>query len=351
MSRKTHLVGAWPGFSAAHAMDTAMTRLGPHLLRLSDGETGERSGWIQMLIDRSRANPDVEVSVEGAYTDYDDTIQFRVREGHRLRPEEIRLGYYHAFADSYPDFRALRERHGLPALAFQVGLPGPLDLAGNTFGFEAVQADPTLVDAYIAATAREVAAIFTTAPTDVIFQIETVFCMVGVARAPAEAQPAVAEQMAGIIAAVAAAAPGGARFGAHLCLGDFHHKAIMQMGSARPIVLLINALARKWPQGRTLEYVHVPFAAAANPGPLDPAFYERLRELDIPAEIRLAAGFVHEHLDLDDLRRQLKLIEGNAGREVDIAATCGLGRRESPEEAWDAMDKTVALIEGTASGE
>jgi len=42
-------------------MDTAMTRSGPHLLRLSDGETGERSQWILPTLDWLRANPDVEL--------------------------------------------------------------------------------------------------------------------------------------------------------------------------------------------------------------------------------------------------------------------------------------------------
>jgi hypothetical protein len=46
---------------------------------------------------------------------------------------------------------------------------------------------------------------------------------------------------------------------------------------------------------------------------------------------------------VDDLRKQLQLIDAAVGRKVDIAATCGLGRRDDPAEAWDAMDKTVAL--------
>lgn len=97
--------------------------------------------------------------------------------------------------------------------------------------------------------------------------------------------------------------------------------------------------------GRSLEYVHLPFAAAENPGTHE-SFYGSLDELEISASLRLRAGLVHERLGLDELRHQLALIESHAGREVDVAATCGLGRRETPEEARDAMDKTVALIEG-----
>jgi hypothetical protein len=61
--------------------------------------------------------------------------------------------------------------------------------------------------------------------------------------------------------------------------------------------------------------------------------------------VRFVAGFVHEDLGLDTLREVQTLIERNVGHEVDVAATCGLGRRETPDQAWDAMDKTAALIE------
>ncbi|QIS20346.1 hypothetical protein [Nocardia terpenica] len=43
-------------------------------------------------------------------------------------------------------------------------------------------------------------------------------------------------------------------------------------------------------------------------------------------------------------RALLGMIEGFARREVDVAAACGLGRRPDPEQAWDAMDKAIALI-------
>jgi len=128
LTRKTHLVGAWPGFSGAHAMDTALRRLGPHLLRMTDGETGERSQWIMPSIDWLRANPDLELIRDGDYSDYENKPVFRIRDGHRFDPDNIELGQYRAFQRSYPAFKELRERHGYPEISFQVGTPalGPL---------------------------------------------------------------------------------------------------------------------------------------------------------------------------------------------------------------------------------
>jgi hypothetical protein len=344
LSRKTHLVGAWPGFSGAQAMDTAMKRLGPHLLRLSDGETGERSQWVLPTMDWLRANRDVELVSDGDYSDYEKATTYRVRDGHRFDPANIELNYHRTFQRSYPAFKVLRERHGLQHLSFQVGTPAPIDLAVDAFGFEAAQADHSLAQSFGEATIREISAVHAEAGDDVIFQIETVVSMVAVARAPAEAQAQVAAQMAGAIAAMVQWAPEGTRFGSHLCLGDFHHRALAEMGSPRPLVTLASTLAGAWPEGRRLEYIHTPFAAAEKPGSLDPSWYQPLEELDLPAGVRFVAGFIHEDIEIEELRQIHAMIERHAGREVDVAATCGLGRRPSPEQAWDAMDKAVALL-------
>jgi hypothetical protein len=345
VSRKIHLVGAWPGWSGAQAMETALERLGPHLLRITDGETGERSQWVMPTLEWLRANPDVELVRRGDHSDYDHGNRFAVRDGHVFDPANIDLSYCRFFQRSYPAFRELRTRHGLPDVSFQVGCPAPIDLAVDSFGYEAGLGDPQIAEGYARATLREIEAIHAEAGDDVIFQIETVVSMVAVARAPEEQQPEVARQMARAIVAMVAQSPADTRFGAHLCLGDFHHRALGEMGSARPLVTLANTLAAMWPAGRGLEYIHTPFAAAEKPGSLDPAWYEPLADLDLPGSVRFVAGFVHEDFGLEQLRQIQAIIEQHVGREVDVAATCGLGRREDPAQAFDAMDKSLALVD------
>jgi len=63
------------------------------------------------------------------------------------------------------------------------------------------------------------------------------------------------------------------------------------------------------PEAAVLEYVHLPFAAAGKPPWADPAWYEPLASLSLPPGCRLAAGFVHELLDLASLRGLLGIIE------------------------------------------
>jgi hypothetical protein len=325
-------------------MQTALERIGPHLLRMTDGETGERSQWVLPTLDWLRANPDVEVARAIDYSDYSESAAYRLREGHRFDASHILTAYYSTFQRSYAGFRVLRDRYGYPDISFQVGLPAPVDLAVISFAFETAFAHPELEQAFMEATLREVEAIHAAAGQDVIFQIETVVAMVATASSPPEHQQAVAENMAGIITRLAREAPEGTRFGLHMCLGDFHHRALAELGSARPIVTLANEMAKQWPSDRPLEYIHAPFAAAEKPGSLDPSWYGPLADLDLPAHIRFVAGFVHEDLSVDELRDVQAMIESNVGHEVDVAATCGLGRRPSDDQAWDAINKTIALL-------
>jgi hypothetical protein len=347
-SRKTHLVGAWPGISGAHAMDAAMHRLGAHLLRITDGETGERGGWITPTLAWLRANPDIELVRDGDGSDYESGAIHRVRPGRTLDPNNIELNYYRTFQRSYPGFTVIRERQSLPGVSFQVGIPAPIDLAVTGFGYEAAQSDSSISQAFADATVREVDAIHSEAQDDVVFQVESVFSMAAVVMAPEEAQSAAAVRAASSIISMVERAPVGARFGVHLCLGDYHHRALVEMGSARPLVLMANTLAHAWPSAQALEYIHAPFAAAEKPGSFDPEWYEPLSKLDLPEGVRFVAGFIHEDLSVEQLRGVHAMIERAVGREVDIAATCGLGRRPSPDQAWDAMDKTVALLTAAA---
>lgn len=347
MTRKAHLVGAWPGRDPEHAMEAALKLLAPHLARMSDGETGDRHLWVTPSIDSFRANPDVEMLNDGNWTAEDDIAKWRVRDGVTMNPDNIGLRYSLAFEGSFPAFKVLRERFERPDLTFQVGIPMPIDLSLFVFG-EVAFSDTSIVEACTEATVREIAKIHKRGGDEVIFQLETVVQLISVAGAEDAEQEAVAKQMAAGMIDVASRSPKGARFGMHLCLGDFHHRAFGKMRDVRPLVLLANAIAADWPEGRSLEYIHAPFAAAAEPPIPEESFYQPLEDLQLPDDVRFIAGFQHESLDLDAHRELLERIERLAGREVDVAASCGLGRRPTPEEAFEAMHVTAELIESPA---
>lgn len=345
--RKAHLVGSIPGATAEEAMESALSRLASYLRSLSDGETGVRSSWIRSNIRPLYEHPDLETtaSEQGDPTKYGGRPGVRVKDGHVITGESVApyLAQLGAFEASYPRFRDLRDRHGRPDLSFQVGFPLHHDYAVGAFG--PAGNEPEVYEACLDATARQIQAIHHRAGSDVIFQIETVAGSIAVTGADPDAQPAIARETATRLAELIARTPDGARFGVHLCVGDLNHKALGRLDNAAALVLLANAIAEAWPTGRSPKYIHVPFAAAAEPPVLEESFYAGLEELRLPGDTRFVAGFIHERVSLADTRRLLATIERRAGRQVDVAAACGLGRRADPAEAWDSMDKAAALLD------
>lgn len=348
MPRRAHLVGTWPGRDPEHAIELALKELAPYLDRMSDGETGDRRLWITPAIERFRANPDVELVHDGDWSSYENSAQWRVKDGVTLNPDNIRLNYSLTFENSFPSFLVLRDRFDRPDLRFQVSVPSPFDIAVASFG-DAAFSDPSILRACMAATVHEIQKIFPRGGDEVVFQLETVVGVGVVAQAESDEQPEVATRMAAIFGDLVSQSPEGARFGIHLCFGDFHHKADNTMSDSRPLVLYANAIADGWPGGRTLEYIHVPFALAADPPVEDEAFYEPLRDLAIPDDVRFVAGFQHESLDIAAHKRLLRRIEALVGRQVDVAAACGLGRRDHDEEAFEQMRETAALLNAPSS--
>jgi len=346
MARRAHLVGSIPGANAADAMEAALDKLAPYLLTLSDGETGPRAWWIGACIRNLADNPDVELAPvgRGDFSSYEDVPQFRLRDDATLDATNLEacLPYEQAFAESYPTFLELRTKHGRPDLPFQVGIPGQLDLAVDAFGFRN-GFDPRYYRPSLEATLSQVNKI-AAAGGDVVIQLETPAALIAVASGDDAAAEGTARHVAGLTVQLPAAVPEGTRFGVHLCLGDLNHKSLASMRDVRPAVLVANEIAAAWPSGRPLEFIHMPFAAAEQPPSFDPAFYEPLRRLDIPESVRFVAGCIHESLSGDRQVELLRMIEDRLGREADVAAACGLGRRPDVAQAWDAMEKALLLV-------
>jgi hypothetical protein len=341
MSRFAHLVGSIPAEDVEDAMSIALDHLGDHLLTLPDGETGERRNWIIHIVESLRHHPDLELARDGRWTDYEDTPTFRIRRGHELDGSTLDFGHVEAFERNYPVFRRLRSERGREDLAFQVGLPGDFDLALFTLGpAGAFRNRRPFTDA----TLREIREITARADGDVVFQVEVPAELVFVSRTPGPAQPMMAGRLARGITDLVAASPAGTRFGVHLCLGDMNHRALGHMRDVAPLVHLTNAIASRWPSGRRLDFVHAPLAAAEEPPPNRQGFYAPLVRLRLDPEVRFVAGFVHEAQHLEAQQALRDHLESLLGREVGIAASCGLGRRER-EPALATMKRAAVLCE------
>ena len=336
--RTVHLVGTIPVDSTREAMSLVIERVGDRIGdRLPDGETGDRENWIGRIIESLRTHPDLEVRREGDWSDYETTPVFAVRRGHSF--DSVDLDYHQHFVDSWGAFEEAKRRLGRPDLAFQIGIPGPIDLAFAAFGFNPIQglrhARP-----FEEATIRDIEQIHATVGDQVVYQLEIPIEVEVAIRMRFLGRPGIG-WLAKRVLRVIEGSPEGTRWGFHLCVGDMNHRSFSRLDDATIPVKLANALIERFPAGRTLEFLHMPFAHAVEPPTTSESFYEPLRRLQLDGT-RFVAGFVHEGQSADAQRAIRDTIERLVGGPVDVAASCGLGRRDL-EHARANLDRSREL--------
>ena len=347
------LVGGIRADSARAAMTEVRRILGSSARAWPDGENPtqdipQRDTWIEPEMRAIAGIDGVTSNNPGAgYTGPDDAPWYSARR--QLTADDFAKAVIleRAFKASYPVFTEVR---GDLPVRFQAGTPAHLDLA--LYAFRERGLAPDILDPIAEAKARQVNACNSAAPGDVVFQLETPASVVmttttadGEPRTAAD-QARTAAWLAGLLVDLPARCPGSA-WGVHLCDGDWFHQAMTEPDSALPLVLLASEIVRQWPacpDAPRIEYFHFPFAAAAKPPATAPAWYESLADLKLPAGCGLAAGFVHELLDIRALRALLAVIEKAYGAPVGVAATCGLGRRPRRAQVADAMTKMAELV-------
>ena len=360
MTRSVHLVGALPGDSPQEALDIAYSTVGPYLRSVPDGETGERRKWVIAIFDMMRGHPDVVVAKDygGTYdpavdvgaadpaeaegknwSDFKHIPRLRLRRWwHRPDPAHIKTGIVDSHHSGYPVFEKARAQHGNPQQRFQIGVPGDFDMSVCSFGPQTVIAKPSFRKAIV----RDITTVQRQLGDDVVFQIEIPWQVLPVSMVPRALRGIVAAYFARGLRRLVTACPAGTNFGVHLCLGDMHHRSVVRLHDLGPVVTLANEIAKRWPAGRPLRFLHLPLAHGEEP-PVDSlAFYRPLRNLRVPADVNVAAGFVHELRSEEQQRQLLRQLEQLAGRQLDVANSCGIGRQRR-ELAMYNLNQAAAL--------
>ncbi|MEC3952653.1 hypothetical protein VMT65_06390 [Nocardia sp. CDC153] len=328
-ARNVHFVGSFPAESTDDAMRAMLDGAGSRLRTLPTGEVRRYEWYIQPILDDLVAQGALEVKREGSWmTSHERTIH-RAARGVELTGDMMELGYLGEAREALPILRTLRAERDLPELALQIGMPTAFTLAFIAMGVRGVRRHRK---AFQDASIRDVAAIRELAGDDVVVQFEATAEMVLMARTqPLHRWGDTALGLGRGIAEMAAATPPGTRIGVHLCLGSMKNKARTTLRDTRPLVALANSIARQWPSGRTLEFIHGPLAAGDIPPSTRADFYAPLAGLELPAGARFYAGLVHESPTEAAQIETLHLIETVLGHPLDgVASACGLGRRPRP---------------------
>jgi len=334
-NRLVHLVGSVPLNTAADVFRAVSDAIGPHLKRIPDGETGDRTGWVGfqalMLLD----HPSFELvpsDVPGeraedlaravrAQTDGYRAPSFRLREG--VDPTQLRftrLGYTEAALASYATFAEFKASGVIqPGTRFQVALPTPL----APLAIFVTPADiPAVLPAYQTALLRELAAICAAIPAGELAVQWDVAVEMGLLEGAIPAPfDNVEETVAAAVVALGDAVPSGVSLGYHLCYGDMGLHHFIEPRDMAVLVGLANRISAGLT--RSLDWMHMPVPRDRD----DPAYFEPLGRLRLAETTELFLGLVHESDGLEGARRRMT----SAGRfrsGFGVGTECGFGRRD-----------------------
>jgi hypothetical protein len=327
MPRDVHLIGSVPLGSAREVFETVSAVLGPHLKRIPDGETGERSDWITWLEPVFSENPALEKSDELFRIHATGTARIR----YRLRPgktvDDVTFGnlfYADIAKESYAEFAALKKQGVVPkGVRFQIDL-----VPAHSVIWLFLQDDlhQPLDPLFNAALKREIDKIAAALPHDQIAIQFDVASAVFARLQRNEPNPygmdrsAMLECFSEILADLADHVPADIELLFHFCYGDSNHKHVVEPRDMADMVDMANYLSADI--RRQIQLIHMPVPRDR----VDDGYFRPLARLTLRPETGLCLGLVHYTDGIEGTRRRLATAERHAPG-FSIATECGFGRR------------------------
>ena len=323
-----YLVGSVPMASAAQVFETVSAALGPFLLTLPDGETGERLDWITWLEPVFANNPAFELSAETFQLHSLSAKHRRYQLKAGVSIEDVKfdnLFYADVAKRSYATFAALKREGKIPAqVKFQVDLV-PAHSVIWLFVQEDLQRaiDPI----YNSAVMREIDKIATAIPHD---ELAIQFDIASAVFARLErSQPSpygntkeeMQETFSSIVIQLAEHVPADIDLLFHFCYGDAGHRHVVEPTDMGDMVDYANRLAARLK--RPIAQFHMPVPRDR----VDDTYFAPLRRLKLSPTTHLCLGLVHY---TDGIQGTVKRLAA-ARKFVDdfaIATECGFGRRD-----------------------
>lgn len=351
-ARRVLLLGSMPFENEQVAMTTAVALAGQALAAVPDGEIGERteqcpngdrSAWVQTIMDRCERDTDNWTATRpgtrnaGGYAaDYESAPRLKPNHRPKEMVEHLEFGWNDAARSSYPLFKQVRDDADRPDLRFQVGLPTGIGAAFGILGPVNALRYGGAFNERLAIEANDI--LDFTDTDDVVFQVEVPGELALAYKLPKPLVGIATRKVVDLLERIDPGAP----IGVHLCFGDLNNSALISAPSLDKAVHFTNDLIARWPTKHPLAYVHFPLAEASEPPPMDRSFYAPLADIELPPGTRFVAGFVHDKRTNAELREIRGHIESVRGEPVDIACSCGLGRRD-PATATSLIEACAAL--------
>jgi len=341
-----HLVGSIPLRDSAEVFETVTARLGSRLVRIPDGETGDRSHWLGWLepVFSEHAAFAATGQTSRPHASSDTRPLHRLKDGVSARDLQFaNLRIADVAVASFGEFKRLKDRGAIPRhLRFQVSVANPLSVVER---FVAEECQDQVFPAYERALLAEIDKMAAAIPHD---QLAVQWDVASRIMATLEiGKPTrfgrTREDMLREFGAMAVrwgdAIPPGIELLYHLCYGDNAHRHVVEPSSLEMPVELANVISAGI--GRSIQLIHMPVPRERS----DEAYFEPLRRLKLRPETRISLGLIHNTDGVPGTRRRIDTAEKFLSGFL-VATECGFGRR--PRETIPQLLAVHAEVAGIA---
>lgn len=326
--RHVHLVGSVPLANARDVFTGMSAALGPHLKRIPDGETGERSDWITWLEPAFADNPALERSDELFRIHATGTarIRYRLKPGKTVGDVSFDNLFYADIAkQSYAEFSALKRAGKIPPhVRFQIDL-----VPAHSVIWLFLQDDlhQPLDPVFNKALKREINKIAASVPHDQIaiqFDVASaVFARLqrNEPNAYGKNRDEMLTRFSCILTDLAEHVPDDVELMFHFCYGDSNHKHVVEPCDMADMVEMANRLSVNIK--RPIHLIHMPVPRDRS----DDGYFAPLKGLRPRPETELSLGLVHYTDGVTGTRNRLATAQRHL-QQFSIATECGFGRRD-----------------------
>jgi hypothetical protein len=320
-----HLVGSIPLPDAESVFRIVSAALGPHLVRIPDGETGIRKMWIRFLQDVLANNPAIEYAKDVPpfkFVQWDGKVvreipRLRIKPGAKPEAGSFQTGYADTAMESWGLFDRLQNAGVIPAgVKFQISIPTPIAPTYNNM----VPGDrPALLPALTQSFIGEVVKIAKTLPRDRI-AIQWDVCQEVLAwegyfeKGPVDFRTETID----VLSRIGDAVPIGIDLGYHLCYGSPADEHMVQPKDTGLMVEMVNAISSN--VRRPIQFFHLPVPKPRT----DEGYFAPLKNLERGRETELYLGLIHHNDAAGDATRLA--VARRYARVDGIGTECGMAR-------------------------
>jgi hypothetical protein len=344
-----HLVGSVPLKSATDVFEVVCRCIGTKLLRIPDGETGERAHWLGWQEPTFAQHPAFEKTDQFSlpHAQGDARPRCRVKAGFS---KDMLVFPKLLIADnavrSYAEFSRLKKEGVVPAhLRFQVSVANPMAVVER---FVTPDCEDEVLQAYEPCLLREIEKIAPAIPHDQLaiqWDVASSFTAPLEIGAPTKYGSTREEMMrnfAEMVVRWGNAVPADIDLLFHLCYGDNAHRHVVEPSTLDVPVDFANLLSAS--MSRPIQLIHMPVPRDR----VDDAYFAPLARLALQRPTRICLGLIHQTDGVQGASCRISTARKYL-TDFLVSTECGFGRRP-PETIPELLQIHAAIADLPSSG-